>query len=323
MTPDVHISIVSYNTAELLDNCLTALESHESVATFTVTVIDNGSRDGTVDMVRSRHPNVAVIESGANLGYGRANNFALLNSDARYYLILNSDTIVHDGALDAMVEALDTHPEYGAVGGALLNPDGSPQTTWAAGKLDLAAVLLEQTYLAKLFPRSRRFGAYFEGWADRTKDAAIEQSCGACMMVRADLFNQLGGFDPRIFMYAEDTDLSKRIRDRGLGIAYVASARVTHHHGQSSGGAIRPRMIFEHNRSRIYYFLKHESPAVATTARAIMVAGALLRGLLWLGASVTGRRGALANASSFFVVAAQTALVRVSVPRRKGGEQCA
>ncbi len=315
MAPDVHISIVSYNTRELLDACLKSLVAHDSRASFAVTVVDNGSADGSVAMVRETHPEVEIVETKANLGYGRANNAALLNSPGRYYLILNSDTLIHDGAIDALVDYMDLHFEVGAAGGALLNPDGTPQTNWAVGELTVASVAYEQTYLAKRFPKSRKFGDYFRAWWPRNADTLIPQACGACLIVRADLYNELGGFDPRIFMYAEDTDLCKRIRDKGLAVAYVAGAKITHVHGQSSVGSLRPKMIFEHNRSRIYYFLKHDGPAVAGAARGWMVAGALLRAVLWFGAALAGRKGALASGSAFVTVAALTATARVTLPR--------
>jgi GT2 family glycosyltransferase len=280
MHPDLHICVVSFNTRQLLDDCLRSLSTHICASHFVVTVVDNGSTDRSVAMVREKYPQVQVVELNANSGYGRANNFGLLNTPGRYYLVLNSDTLIQDGAIDALVGAMDANSALGAAGGALLNPDGSPQTNWAAGDLTLASVFYEQTYLAKIFPRSKLFGDYFRtGWA-RDRDAVIPQACGACLIVRSDVFNQLGGFDPAIFMYAEDTDLCRRIRDRGLEVGFIAGARFTHLHGQSSAGELRPRMVVEHNRSRIYYFAKHVGPIAACAGRALMVAGALLRALL-------------------------------------------
>lgn len=311
MNVDLHICIVSYNTRELLDGCLRSLATHRSKATFGVTVVDNGSTDGSVEMAREKYPQVRVVEETSNSGYGRANNIGLLRTPARYYLALNSDTVVMDGAVDALVDGMDAAPEIGAAGGALLNPDGSMQKSWAVGELTLASVLWEQTFLAKIFSRSRRFGDYFRVFWERDGDALVPQACGACLIVRADLFNSLNGFDPAIFMYAEDTELCLRIRSRGYQVAYFARARFVHLHGQSSAGELRPRMIAEHNISRMYFFAKRSGRPAAAAARAIMTFGALARAAL---RAAAGKPASLSEASCFLTVACLTALARIPAP---------
>jgi GT2 family glycosyltransferase len=267
-------------------------------------------------MVRSRFSDVSILETKENIGYGRANNRALLRAPGRYYLILNSDTTLFPGALDLLIKHMDAHTDLGAAGAALLEPDGAPQTDWAVGELTLASVLWEQTFLAKIFPKSQLFGDYFRAFWPRLQNAVIPQACGACLIVRADLFNQVGGFDPLIFMYAEDTDLCKRIRNMGFEIGYIADAKVTHHHGKSSEGELRSQMIFEHNRSRIYYFAKHDGALSAFLARSIMVCGAALRGIIWWGASIfksSGRGAARKKSAVFFRVAADTAKTTIEM----------
>lgn len=313
MQPDLHISIVSYNTRAHLKECLQSFVAHAAKASFDLTVADNGSTDGSVEMVRESFPQFSLLETGSNMGYGRANNEVLLGTNARYGLILNSDTIVHDGALDALVAYMDSNTDVGATGGALIEPSGEPQTNWAVGELTLASVLWEQTFLAKIFPRSKIFGDYFRVYWTRDRDALIPQACGAALVVRSTLFNELGGFDPAFHMYAEDTDLCKRIRDRGLRIGYVAGARFTHFHGQSSVGSLRPAMIVAHNISRIYYFRKHVNDSTASTARAIMVVGAVLRALIWSVLALALRPGAASAAKAFYEVARLTA--RAEVPQ--------
>jgi len=276
-----------------------------------------------------------VLDSGGNIGYGRANNAALLGRSGRYYAVLNSDLILQPGALDNLVAYLDSHPEVGAAGGALLNPDAStvslpwnewrpsgPQTNWAVGELTLASVVWEQSFLARLIPRSRLFGDYFRVYWHRQADAIVPQACGAFLIVRAALYNNLGGFDPRIFMYCEDTDLCRRIRDAGLSVAYVAGAASIHVHGQSSKGALRARMVYEHNRSRCYYLAKHHGMATAQAARTTMVLGAaarvLMRALL---AALRPARAAeyAAESSAYASVMVKTALMRIPplLPRRQ------
>ena len=320
MQPDLQISIVNYNTRDLLDDCLHSLFDQPPRATIGVTVVDNGSTDGSVASVRQSFPQVRVLESGGNIGYGRANNLALLGAPGRYYVVLNSDLILQPGALDTMVGYLDLHLDIGAAGGDLRNPmpgseslpwqvrlPGDPQTNWAVGELNLWNIYCEQKMLARIFPRSHLYGDYFRAYWKRDADAIIPQACGAFLVVRADLYNALHGFDPRFFMYCEDTDLCRRVRDAGFTVAYVAGALAIHVHGQSSKGTMRPRMIFEHNKSRCYYMAKHYGASAAQKAKAIMIGGALLRVIQRLIAGlVRPGHGYVGEAAGYFSVFLKT-----------------
>lgn len=279
--PALIVSIVSYNTRADLEACLVSLYAAAIDRPFDVIVVDNGSGDGSQEMVRTRFPQTTLIETGENLGYGLANNRALIGRPGDCYLILNSDIVLEKGSVDRLVDALEGCPDAGAAMGALVNPNGTLQTTWAAGELTVSSILWEQTFLARLFPKSRVFGGYFRTYWDHESAAELAQACGAFLLVRAELYNSLGGFDPAYFMYCEDTDLSRRIRDSGRKIIYVPSARAIHGHGKSSAGALRPRMIFEHNKSRLVYLKKFAGTRSARTAKAIMAAGALFRIGLW------------------------------------------
>jgi len=324
MRIDLQICIVSFNTSSLLEECLRSIFSQNSKYKFEVTVVDNGSSDDSIEMVYGLFPNARVVESGGNIGYGRANNLGLLRAPGRYYLVLNSDTVVREGAIDLLVKTLDSRSNLGAVGGALLEPNGEPQRNWAVGELTLSSIFYEQFFLSKMFPKSPFFSDYFRPYWNRESDDVVPQICGACLMTRAELFNKLGGFDAAIFMYAEDTDLCKRIRGEGFEVGYIAGAKITHHHGKSSEGELRPRMIFEHNRSRIYYFNKHEGVLTAWVARCAMAAGAALRSILWRGAGALGRTSkatASRNASSFWKIAILTAKTNVDAPTPPTAEE--
>lgn len=275
------ISIVSYNTRSDLEACIRSIYEGHIGRPYEVIVVDNGSTDGSKEMVREQFPQATLIETGENLGYGRANNRALLGRPGRYYLILNSDIVLEKDSVDRLADQLAGCPGAGAAMGALVNPDGTLQTTWASGELTVESVLWEQTFLSRLFPKSRVFGAYFRTDWNHATACELAQGCGAFLLVRADLYNLLGGFDPGYFMYCEDTDLSRRIRDAGYKIVYVPDARAIHGHGKSSAGALRPRMIFEHNKSRLAYLGKFAGPRAARSARAIMIAGALFRVGIW------------------------------------------
>ena len=215
MENQIEISIVSYNTRTDLEACLRSIFASSSISL-------TASPSSTTPHRRQHGHGAHRVSTGAphrerrQRGYGRANNQALLGRPGRYYFILNSDLELCPASLAAMIAYMDSHPGVGAAGGALLNRDGTPQTTWAAGELSVASVLWEQTFLARVFPKSRLFGAYFATWWAHDDTRPVPQACGAFLCVRADAFNALGGFDPNIFMYCEDTDLCKRLRDTEL-----------------------------------------------------------------------------------------------------------
>lgn len=254
--PDITVSIVSYNTCALLRACLQSLAARqaEGEATLEVVVADNGSTDGSVEMVRDEFPQVCLIETGGNIGYGRANNAALAEAQGRYFFILNSDTEVEPGALGAMRDYLDARPEIGMVGAQLVLPDGSTQASCAMDP-NLLAVFWEQTYLDKLLPSNRITGAYaMTHWNYETAQE-VQQVCGACFFVRREAWAQIGGFDPAYFMYFEDTDFCVRLRRAGWPIYFFPGARIKHHLGASSSGDWRTRaiMIASYNQSRYYF----------------------------------------------------------------------
>jgi GT2 family glycosyltransferase len=203
-TCDISVSIASYNTRDLLRLCLTALTERESEgeASLQIIVADNGSTDGSVEMVRAEFPRVLVIETGGNLGYGRANNRAFEQAQGRYFLVLNSDTEVQPGALSVQRDFLDTNFEAGATGARLIYPDGRPQTSFGCDP-SLRGIVDEQLGIDKL--RSRLWPSETSSESTQSDDAPreVEQICGACQFVRREAYAQVGGFDPAYFMYHE------------------------------------------------------------------------------------------------------------------------
>ena len=289
--------IVSYNTRADLLACLASIYDAPPARAFSVVVVDNGSRDGSVEAVLQCFPQVEVIAAGENLGYGRGNNRGLLGraEEFAFYAVLNSDLALHPGSLESCCAYLERHSKVGIVGGGLLEPDsGEPQRDWAAGELDLRAIAFEQFFLAAAFPRSAVFADYFRGAWNHTTETALPQVCGAFMVIRAELYERLGGFDPGYFMYAEDTDFCRRVRLAGFSCVYLPDAPAVHGHGKSSASsALRPQMVLEHNVSRIRYMRKFYGVGSAVVARLIMCLGSLLRVALWSVAGGLLRRPAL------------------------------
>jgi GT2 family glycosyltransferase len=295
--PDITVSIVSYNTRELLRLCLKALAEREDEgeASLQIIVADNGSTDGSVEMARVEFPRVLVIETGSNLGYGRANNLAFEHTRGRYFLVLNSDTEVQPGAFSTQRDFLDAHPETGATGARLIYPDGRPQTSFGCDP-SFKGIFDEQFGIDKLRSRLRPAVSTQNDEAETSGDKSpheVEQICGACQFVRREAYAQVGGFDPAYFMYHEDVDLNIRLRRAGWKLYFMPDARIVHHLGASSerDWQTRARMVCALNWSRHYYYSRHKGAAHGALLKLVFVCGAALRLLTWSFVALL-RRGA-------------------------------
>ena len=288
--PRISISIVSYNTRELLRACLGSLQARRGEIEFEIFVVDNGSRDGSVEMVLAEFPDVEIIEAGENLGYGRANNLALERARGEFFWILNSDTEVFEGTMARMAAFLDENLGCGAVASRLILPDGSTQHSCARDP-NLLDYWWEQTYFAHLPLVGRFCGGYTYGGDFYERTQPIAQAAGASILCRTEALKSWGGFDPRYFMYFEDTDLCVRLRRAGWTLFYLHDAAITHHLGASSEGdfRVRARMVSALNASRYLFFRAHKSALQAEILRWICVLGALLRIAAWSAQAVRTR----------------------------------
>ena len=277
LAPDISVAIVSYNTRDLLRACLRSLLARQAdgEASLEVIVADNGSSDGSPDMVRAEFPSVQVIETGENLGFGRANNLALQNAKGRAYCLLNSDAELLPGALSLPLASLDDDPKIGLVGGQLLWPDGHPQTSYGNDPT-LAGVFREQTFLSAL--GRAHTAAPFVAPTD------VDQICGAFMLIRPQAWREMGGFDPHYFMYNEDVDLNFRLRRAGWRVVFLPQAHITHHLGASSSAdwRKRARMVSAYNESRFYFFSRFYGPSAGRKLKACCLLGAAIRLTGWL-----------------------------------------
>jgi GT2 family glycosyltransferase len=280
-TPDVSVIIVSYNTRELLRECIESIlcEQGDGLA-VEVIVVDNASADGSAAMVAERFPQARLIANPDNRGFGAACNQGLEVARGRYALILNADIRAQPGALQRLVEFMDAHPDAAICGGQLRYPDGRIQPS-CARDLTLWWVFCEQSMLAKLFPRTRLFGGYWRTHWDFSATIETEQVMGACMMLR----RPFPRFDEDYFLYCEDTDLCYRVRQAGGKIYYVHDAVFVHHLG-ASGEPQRAQMVIYYNCGKERYFRKFHSAWQARVCRWLNKSGALLRVLLGLGGVV-------------------------------------
>lgn len=283
---DLRISIVSYNTRDLLDRCLASIAANPPDGPFEVVVVDNASRDDSVAMVRAKHPWVKVIASTDNLGYAAGNNLALRGSRARYFLVLNSDIEVHPGALQQQIDFLDAHPEIGMVGCRLILPDGSIQPSCAA-RLTLRKYLTQQLMLDRAGLSHRLFGEYWIDCATATEPMPVEQATGAAMFCRREALRAVGPMDEAYWMYCEDSDWCERFQAAGWPIWYLPSATMDHKLGGSSTGA-RAEMVAAYSLAAARFFRVHHGRAQGAAARVIGMLGPALRLALWSGlAAVT------------------------------------
>lgn len=271
--PSVSVVVVSYNTRDLLRECLASLGDAEEVI-----VVDNSSRDGSAEMVESAFPAVRLIRSERNLGFGPANNRGMDIATGAVVLLLNSDARAKPGAIRTLAKVFDD-PSVVAAGGRLLHADGSLQDS-CAEPLTLWAVFCEQTYLERLFPNSRLFSPY---WKTRRlpedRPSSVAQVMGACLMLRP-----VERFDERFFLYCEDTELCQRLARHGT-ILYVPTAEFVHELGASSSTA-RWEAVARYNRGKELYFLIHHSRGAAFACFLLDRLGALLRLAVWAAAAL-------------------------------------
>ncbi len=280
---DLSILIVNWNVRDLLRRCLSSVFAHWQTRKMEVIVVDNGSTDGSREMVRTEFPQVHLIANPDNRGFTAANNQGLSVARGRYVLLLNPDTEVVGDALEVMVAFADAHPDVGVVGPQLLNPDGTVQSSRRRFPT-LATALFESTWLQPYAPR-RLLRRYYV--LDRSDDEVqdVDWVTGAALMARREAVGQVGPLDEGFFMYSEELDWCRRFREAGWRVVYLPTARVIHHEGKSSEQVLPARHI-HFQTSKVRYFRKYHGPVAAEVLRLVLVGNYLwqigLEGAKWL-----------------------------------------
>ncbi len=280
---DLSILIVNWNVRDLLRRCLHSILVNLPPGELEIIVVDNGSTDGSGEMIRAEFPRVHLIANAENRGFTAANNQGLAVSRGRYVLLLNPDTEVVGDALAAMVAFADAHPDVGVVGPQLLNPDGTVQSSRRRFPT-LATALFESTWLQPYAPR-RLLGRYYV--LDRPDDEVqdVDWVTGAALMARREAIEQVGPLDEGFFMYSEELDWCRRFREAGWRVVYLPTARMIHHEGKSSEQVLPARHI-HFQSSKVRYFRKYHGPVAAEILRLILLGNYLwqigLEGTKWL-----------------------------------------
>ncbi len=250
---DVSITVVNFNVKHFADQCLRSIYASKGDIDFEVFLVDNASNDGSPEYLQARHPDVNYIINRENLGFGRANNQAMERATGRYLLILNPDTILGETSLEAMVEYMDSHPEAGAMGPMILTRDGGFDVASKRGFPTPWVAFTRLSGLANLFPKSRIFGRYNLLYLDPNKPCEVDALVGSCMMVRREVYLQVGGFDEDYFMYHEDVDLGWLTHLAGYKIMVVPRAVVYHKYSFSRN----KKKFFWMERNRFWVILKN------------------------------------------------------------------
>jgi len=271
------VIILCWNDRKVIEDCLHSIYSGTHSTEFEVIVSDNGSTDGSVDFIRGSFPQVHVIENGLNLRFAKANNVGIRASRGEYVLILNPDTIIHEGALDRMIAFADAHPEVGAFGCRVLNADGSYQVSarpFSSFKGEWIVALCLR-WLGRVNVWFTSDG--YPGW-DGTTERQVDWVSGCFILVRGNVLKSIGGFDEQFFYYYEDMDLCRRIWQAGKPIVYVPDAKITHLGGQSTKARFSPLpFVLDSHVTRFLYYYKYYGRQGVRRARWITFASVLLR----------------------------------------------
>jgi len=283
------IVIVSYNTIDLLHDCLESIKRH-ILQDVEVYVVDNNSCDGSSRMVESEYCWVKLIKNDHNLGFAAANNQAIQLSNSSYIMLLNPDTVMLPETLPGIIAFMDQYPEAGVVGCKLLNPDGSlqPSVTSFPHSLKDAIGIGLKGFCLKNDPVSRKwisrfvrlFGFNASRFTDHSEIMEIGYPRGACMTIRKNALDQVGLLDPDYFFTGEEMDLCYRIRQAGWKVLYYPEVAVIHHdHGSSRH--MMGKVFVQTRKSALYFYEKHYS-SFHTFLMKIMVSAVLLLHCIFL-----------------------------------------
>ena len=282
---DLGIVIVSWNTRDLLRDCLKSVQASEGDFTRRVIVVDNASSDGSADMVRVEFPDVLVIANDDNLGFPAANNqgFRALgleqgcgNDTPRYALALNPDTVLPSTALRDMIAYMDADERIGVAGPKLVLLDGSLDMACRRSFPSPEISFYRMIGLSSLFPHSRRFGRYNMTYLDPDLEIEVDSVVGAFMMVRRAAIQRVGLFDDVFFMYGEDLDWAYRIKQAGWIVMY--NPRVTVTHVKRAASRQSPRAQREFYRAMLIFYRKHYRATTGWWLHSLIMLGLALKG---------------------------------------------
>jgi N-acetylglucosaminyl-diphospho-decaprenol L-rhamnosyltransferase len=271
---DVSVVIVTYNALPWVERCLESVRGLETI------VVDHGSTDGTVELVRQRFPHARLIQQ-ENRGLGGGSNAGMRVASGDYFLLLNSDAWAVGDAVERLAAFADSHPEGAVIGPKLLNPDCSLQRS-VRGFPTLWRLATEYFFLRKLAPDSRALNAFYAGGFAHDQVREAEFLMGACLLVRRQAADTVGLFDEDFFMFSEETDWCYRFRQAGWKVLFFPGAEFVHVGGATTAQNWGP-MYREQLRGHLRFLAKHRGPREAERARRLLLVSMRVRSVLFRG----------------------------------------
>lgn len=268
---DMSIVLVCWNNKAYLDPCLKSLYEGGLKSSFDVIVVDNGSTDGSQQMLSEKYPQVKLIQNADNVGLGKASNQGIEATSGRHVLLLNNDTLVNGPALDVLVEYLDAHPEAGAAAGKLLNPDGSFQSGFAPFSTLLEEFLIA-THIGELL------WAGYPSHGDSNEIKATGWMSSACLLVRRAALDKIGLLDEGYFIYGDEADLQYRLNKAGWKVYFLPNSSIIHFGGRSMDRWKRRKMVY---RGKMMFYKKNYGIVSTLLLRALFFVMSLLKLLVW------------------------------------------
>lgn len=252
-TNSISIILVNYNGINVLINCLNSLEKFINQDNYEIIMVDNNSQDNSPDMIENQFPNIKLIKLPKNIGFGAGNNAGAKIATGEVLFLLNTDTILIENTPQILANYLHQNQDVGVVSSRITFEDGSYQLS--CGKLP--NLIIE--FIDKLkYTLDRKWHSFFSTWYDKQYSSVKEVGwvTGACLMIRRDIFEKLGGFDESFFMYFEDKDFCKRVNDAGFKVIYYPKTSLIHLLGGSSQ-SVKKSVNNYYRDSQIYYYQKH------------------------------------------------------------------
>ncbi len=271
--------IVNYNVKEYLAQLLQSMSRALEGISHEILVVDNASVDGSVAHIREHFPEVRLIASEENLGFGKANNLALEQVNGEFVVMINPDVVVQEDTFTNLLAFFEETPEAGAATCKIINPDGSFSVDCRHSIPTPAMALWKVLGLAKIFPKSKTFAAYNLTYLDENESYAVPAISGCFMMLRREVLEHTGGFDERFFMYCEDIDLCHRINEAGFNIWYVPTTQIIHYKGESTKKN-NVDYVVTFNKALYQFFEKYYAGGSLFIFRWLIVAGIITRGVV-------------------------------------------
>ena len=284
---DVSVLVISFNTRDLTLACLDSVFRETKGIGFEVIVVDNASRDGSAEAISERFPQIKLVASEQNLGFAKANNMAAQDARGDFLLLLNSDTVILDGAIQKAVAFARSRPDADIVGGRTFFENLSLNRTSCHGRPTPWSLFCMGVGVSSVFRRSRVFNPEGLGAWQRDTVGEVDVVTGCFLLIKRELWDRLNGFDESFFMYGEDTDLCVRARDLGGRCFVCPDARLIHYGGQSE--AVRADKMVRPDRAKVQLFEKHWSPVMVPFGVAMLKLMALTRKMAWVGAGLAGK----------------------------------